>query len=121
MKKYQLILPMLLLFSLSPVTHALDGRGTIEEIVNCSRSGRWRNILLFRLSDNKWFGIYANYYVSKATDYDNNFSTSMVLMAFSANLPVQVRARSNKKVVTYCGVTVSMFHSKTNDYIKISK
>lgn len=123
MNKYRLILPMLLLFSLSPMVHALDGQGTIEEVMSCStgdqNGARWREILLFRLSDNNWFGVNADYAAPTASDFDSNFSISLVLMAFSSRSPVEVRA--THATSTYCGVSAAMHWNTANDYIKVTR
>jgi hypothetical protein len=40
------------------VNHAEDDEGTIENIINCGfgdSSSGWKQVLLFKLSDGKWF------------------------------------------------------------------
>ena len=124
--KYRVIACLLLLFSLSPMANALDGQGTIKELVNCGATesgkrvnGRWKNIMLFKLSDNKWFGAYSDWAQTPAADYDSNSTISMLFMAFSSNLPVKVRA--NYATKTYCGISAAMFWDNANNYIKIEK
>jgi len=102
---------------------AKDGQGTIEEIINCGtgQTGNpsWKQYLLFKLSDGNWFGIYADYGGSAASDYDSNVATSMVLMAFSSKLPLKIRF--NHHIGTYCGESVAMFWANKDDYMKIAR
>lgn len=124
MKKYNFILHIFLIFALSPMAHALDGQGTIKTVMSCSAGPAakgigWKQILLFQLSDsNNWFGVFSDW-KGAARDYDSNFATSLVLMAFSSNLPVTVKANFDTR--TYCGKPAAMFWDKANDYIKIKK
>ena len=103
-------------------SHALDGQGTIEEILTCGTGDtRWKQILMYRLSDGNWFGVYADWKGENAAQEayarESNTDTSLVLLAFTSGKAVQVRA--NYSVHTGCGHTVHMTWNTKDDYIKI--
>ncbi|MCE0494152.1 hypothetical protein [Vibrio salinus] len=123
MKK--LMLCVLLLVA-APLTFAEEATGTIEQIQICGtgheNSGNWMRTLVFKI-DGKWFGIYANFYNSTATDYDSNITASMIYMAFAQNLEVHIKATSNwETYYSNCGLTDGhIFHGKAGDFISLSK
>ncbi|WP_076589857.1 hypothetical protein [Vibrio ostreicida] len=118
-----LLLTMLLLTS--PLSFSQEATGTIEEIQICATgeqsNNSWFRTLQFKV-DNKWFGIWADYY-GGANDYENNMSTSMILMAYSQNLTIHIKARQSwEPLFTKCGVSEgSIFDSAAGDFIRIRR
>lgn len=118
MKKHLVLLQLLLLLALSPAAHALEGEGTIDEIIACS-DGTWKTLLLFKLSDGQWFGTYSDYHTNAPHDYDSDTFTAMVLMVFSANQHISIRATYS--TLNKCGVSAAMIHTKVGDYMKVTR
>ena len=58
MKKFLLLSVFSFLLVFGNSSHALDGQGTIEEILTCGTGeDGWKEILMYRLSDGNWFGV----------------------------------------------------------------
>ena len=122
MKFFRITAVLFFMMLVSPMAHALDGAGTIEEVMNCGTGQPdpgWKQVLLFKLSDGKWFGIFADHISSAASDYDSDSAVSMVLTAFTARLPVSVSISYQNR--TFCEITAAMHWSKAGDYIKIAR
>lgn len=112
-----------LLLLVSPFSFAQEATGKIEEIQICGTgnegAGDWIRMLQLKI-DGKWFGIYADFYAHNTGDVDNEISTSMLYMAFSQNITVNIRATDawEKK----CGIPEgAMFHGNAGDYIRLSR
>ena len=119
MKKVLIISQFLLVILFSPFNYAATGLGKVEEIKSCGSGDPdpgWMNYIFFKLSDDKWFGIFANH---TSAGYDSNFNHSILLTAFSMNLDVEVNATYNTR--TSCGVTANMLWNKSTDYLKITQ
>lgn len=119
---------MLALLTISAVSYALEAKGVIEEVRACAfdnKSGnKWARVIQFKI-DEKWFGIYSEYYGSSSNhfDYRNNVMPSMVFMAYSQQKVVEVKATDGwsgnwKK----CGAsdTGGVIHDNPGDYIRLS-
>ena len=111
---------------MSPLSFALDGIGTVDEIRICMGNAQeeavstgWQKLGIFRLSDNKWFGSYLAWQGPTATDYDGGPVYATALAAFSTNAQVQVRA--NFGTYNVCGVDVAMVWNNPGDYITLTK
>jgi len=122
MKK--LTLAMMLLIA-SPLSYALEAKGTIEEIQICgagSRSGAHLVRTLQFKVDGKWFGTYADY-SGYSVDYDHNISTSLVMMAYAQNLIVHINATDSwTSSFNNCGASGgATFNDTKGDFIRISK
>lgn len=111
---------ILLLVMFSPVSYSLDAKGTVDEVGVCTffvTSPGWIRLFQFKVGG-EWFFTFADYYSSGA-DRDNTLSTSLVLLAYSSKVPVDVRA--NTPAVTACGVTAMGIHELNGDYIRLGK
>ena len=115
---------LLLTLIFSPLSYALDAKGTIDEIKICGTGIKgWIRTLQFKI-DNKWFGTYSDYnYGVGSTDHDDDQSTSLIMMAYAQNAVVDVRfttawgSAHNK-----CGVSQgATFRGNAGDYIKLSR
>lgn len=110
------ILLVCLILVFSPLSHALQGQGKVEEIKSCggAQLNGWVSFVFFKLTDGNWFGIYAN---NTSAGLDSNFNHSLLLTAFSMQLDVEVNA--NYGALTSCGTTASMLWDNTTDYLRI--
>lgn len=70
--------------------------------------------------DGKWFGTYADQH---GGSYDNNQTTSLVMMAYAQNSIIDVHfTNSWPALFTKCGVTQgAVFYITAGDYIKFSR
>lgn len=118
MQKYLVLIQLLLLLGLSPMAHALDGTGTIEKVRVCTTGTAWKGVILFQLSDGNWFGHWGEYQSNAPHDYDGNTMTSTIMLAFSAKIPVKVRANHNN--TTFCSIAATMIYNTAGDYIEMS-
>ena len=105
-------------------SHALNGQGTIEEILTCGTGeDGWKEILMYRLSAGNWCGVDTDWAgtdnTNRMLDLESNTSTSLVMMAFTSGIPVQVRATYSTR--TGCGHTVYTTWNKKDDYIRLVK
>lgn len=84
-----------------------------------STNNSWRSVLLFRLSGNNWFGVYADYLSNTATDNDSNAEVAIVIVlnAFSQLLQTSVRANYGNSPYSRCGHDVYMLWGEEGDYI----
>ncbi|MDW6005024.1 hypothetical protein [Vibrio mangrovi] len=111
------------LFLVSPLTFSQEATGTIEQLQICGTgwsNQSWLKTLQFKIQD-KWFGVYADYYSETDHDYDDNISPSMIFMAFSQNLVVHVKATQDwTEIFNKCGHTGAVFHGgHAGDYIEL--
>lgn len=115
MKKLLLVIPLFLILAFSPVSHALQGQGKVEDIKICGSgiTHGWQNYVFFKLSDGNWFGIYANHNTNGGAE--GNFMHSLLLTAFSMQLDVE--ANFSETTLTLCGITANMFWNNTTDYL----
>ena len=108
----------------SPVSFAQEAKGVIEEIQICSpgTSGvDWARLLQFKV-DGMWFATWSDH-ISSAVDEDNNITTSLVLMAYSQNIPVYIKATAPwHPYMTKCGISDGkVLHRNAGDFIRISR
>lgn len=116
MKKVVLFLITLIFSSLS---YAQYEKGVIQEVKICATGdGNWARLLQFKVNG-AWFGTYADYH---AANYDNNITTSLVLMAYSQKAEVEVDFNSPwTELFGRCGVKQGkVFYFKSGDYISLS-
>ncbi|MEZ5525273.1 MAG: hypothetical protein R3E62_10000 [Pseudomonadales bacterium] len=117
MNKIVPVISLFLILVFSPLSHALQGQGKVEEIKICgtgSSSYGWYNYVFFKLSDGNWFGIYGN---NENRNAEMNFNHSVLLTAFSMGLDVEVKA--NYGVVTACDTTVEMMFNNAVDILRV--
>nr|WP_321277963.1 hypothetical protein [uncultured Vibrio sp.] len=113
----------ILLTLVSPFSFAQEAKGTIEQIQICGTGTKgWARTIQFKVNG-KWFGIYADYHSGSGRDYDNNISTSMLYMAFSQNLEIDIKATDTwKNIYKKCGINQgAVFHQNAGDFIRLSK
>ncbi|MGF1763859.1 hypothetical protein [Aliivibrio kagoshimensis] len=126
MKKLLITTSFLFTVFFSPLSSAVDAKGTIEEMQICgtgSQSGnQWIRTLQFKI-DGKWFSTWADNYGTSNSDLDNSISSSVLMMAYSQNLMVEIRATEAWHAVhNKCGVTSgAIFHGNAGDYIRLVK
>ncbi|MCL6270752.1 hypothetical protein M3P05_12540 [Sansalvadorimonas sp. 2012CJ34-2] len=117
------VIRLLILLAFSPVVSAEQAKGVIEEIQICA-TGRtdWIRLLQFRIGD-KWFSTLADYYGHSTGDVDNEVSSSMLFMAFSQNLTLDVRFSGGwGDYENACGIPRgNSFHAVRGDYLRITK
>lgn len=117
---------LLLTLIFSPLSYALDAKGTIDEIKICgtghTKTPRWIRTLQFKI-DNKWFGTYSEYHNRDSSDYDNDQTTSLLMMAYAQNSIVEIRATDRwSDNHNKCGITEGgVFHDNAGDYIKLAR
>ena len=120
----RLLLLVCLLF-VHPLSYAQEAKGVIEEIKICgtglTSTTRWIRNLQFKV-DGLWFGIYADRHAD-SLDRDNNITTSLLLMAYSQNLTIEVKATESwESSFKKCGNSQgAAFHGKGGDYIRLSR
>ncbi len=125
MKKILLLLSLILT---SPLSYAQEATGTIEEIRVCGYDGgsgaRWARVVQFKVAG-KWFGILADYQGTSthSLELDNNVTTSILMMAYSQQKVVEVKA-TDKWSSTWakCGTsdTGAVLHDNPGDYFRLS-
>ena len=118
MRKIVLALSLILCVTSS---QAAEEVGIIEKIRICGTGvtgSDWKRTLQFRINGT-WFGTYADYYNSSATDYNNELATSVVLLAYSQSKPVHIKAtHAWSEFFTPCGIDSGyVFHSNSGDFI----
>jgi len=117
-----LIRSFLVMFMASPLVHATEANGLVQEVRICGTGKTtWVRYLAFQVED-KWFGTYADY-AGSSLDHDNNLHTSAVMMAFSAKLPVQIVANGawNSEFIS-CGIpTGAMIHRGSGEFLSIKR
>ncbi|MBL4830979.1 MAG: hypothetical protein JKY55_13980 [Aliivibrio sp.] len=126
MKKLLITTSFLFTVFFSPLSSAVDAKGTIKEIQICGtgqQSGnQWIRVLQFKIAD-KWFATWADNYGTTNSDLDNSISSSVLMMAYSQNLIVEVRATGGWHAYhEKCGVkSGEIFHGAAGDYIRLVK
>lgn len=124
MKKLMCSFCFILGLSHYQAVQALDGAGTVEEVMICTGfdhvvDGVWSKLGLFRLSDGNWFGAYVNYTGPTLTESDDSSIYSTAMLAFSSDAAVTVRA--NYRNYTACGIEAAFLWSTNGDFIRVSK
>lgn len=107
-----------LLLSFNTAAYALDGTGKIVEVRSCVVNVSWKSRVQFKLSDGNWFAVNAVHHGSPNI-YSDTVSPALVMMAFSADYTVNVRATAN--VSTCGGITTNDVYTTANDYIHVIK
>jgi len=115
------------LFSISSPVFAQEAVGPVEEIRVCGTgsesTNQWIRTITFKVGG-KWFGVYADHYSNSSySSLDNNFVPSIVMMAFSQNLSVSVKATDDWGYhFSNCGLaSVKVFHGNAGDYVSVVK
>lgn len=127
MKTFLLSFVLLSTALLSVGSYAQSASGIVQEVKICgadnnpSSDNRWVRVVAFRIED-KWFGIWHDRHGKSRDmfDYDNNGTFSLIMMAFSQSLQVNVRATDvwNSKF-EQCAPAGHIFHDNPGDYIHI--
>ncbi len=123
MRNYFLLLAFFVLLASHTNSVASEGNGTIKEVEVCGYGepkGSWRNVVLFKLSDGNWFGVYGNHgSTTFASSFDDTPSASLVMLAFSTGWEVSVRA--TYRTGTFCNKTLDMLWDNSGDYIRVKR
>lgn len=122
MKPHSFTILLLLVSLFSFPSFAQSASGTVQEVKMCgadNNSGtRWARIFTFKI-DGKWFGIWQDRY-GDVPDYDNNSSLSLIMMAFSQSLTVNIKATDKwHGKFEKCAQSGAIFHDNPGDYIHI--
>lgn len=130
MKLKALLVLVCSLFAFSMNANAVVDNGVIQEIVICSTgksgsSSLWRNTVQFKVN-NKWYAIYGNH-GGNGNNYDRNISASLLFMAYSQKISINLQASTTwEGVFEACGVTstnggAGVVHEAAGDYLKLSR
>jgi len=117
MKKVLIMIQFFLLIAFSSQSYALEGQGKIVEVKTCGTGGTaygWYNHVFFKLSDGNWFAFPGN---NENRMAESNFNHSIVLMAFSMNLDVEVSATYS--VINFCNTSASVLFNKSTDSLRV--
>lgn len=123
-KKIKVMSVLCLLFG-SASAYAAEAEGLVTDIMVCGTGGansnNWIRTILFKV-DSKWFGTYADYYSGSQPDYDNDLTTSLLMMAYTTGKNVKVKFSDEwNSAFSVCGIpTGSVFHATAGDYFRVS-
>ncbi len=98
------------------------GTGQIVAVRDCiTGATAWRSTTLFKTDDDKWFGIYTNYYAATQTNLSlqSNPALSLVMLAFAGGHEVEVRA--SFITLTSCGISATYLWNAVGDYIHVGE
>ncbi|SON49912.1 hypothetical protein [Vibrio tapetis] len=121
------IILAIMLIVVAPFSLAQESTGPIQELKICATGdkgiGQWIRLLQFKV-DNKWYSTLADAYADPSADADNPLTTSIIMMAFSQNLTIKIRAtnKSWAPLHSRCGITNgTVFHGNNGDHITITR